>query len=79
MGELEGGAGGRGPDEAADELHAGVRDAARGGRRGRGEKGGRRQGERRGKESKPPVEEEDDKTFDAAYKEVAAKVAALTA
>ena len=32
-----------------------------------------------GKDSKPPVEEEDDKTFDAAYKEVAAKVAALTA
>ena len=33
-----------------------------------------------GKEgSKPPVEEEDDATFDAAYKEVAAKVAALTA
>lgn len=29
--------------------------------------------------SKPPVEEEDDATFDAAYKEVAAKVAALTA
>jgi H/ACA ribonucleoprotein complex subunit 2 len=33
-----------------------------------------------GKEgAKAPVEEEDDKTFDAAYKEVAAKVAALTA
>ena len=32
-----------------------------------------------GKDSKPPVEEEVDKTFDAAYKEVAAKVAALTA
>ena len=36
-------------------------------------------GKKDGKESKPPVEEEDDKTFDAAYKEVAAKVAALTA
>ena len=33
-----------------------------------------------GKEgAKAPVEEEDDKTFDAAYKEVVAKVAALTA
>ena len=36
-------------------------------------KGGGKEG------AKAPVEEEDDKTFDAAYKEVAAKVAALTA
>ena len=40
-----------------------------------------KEGGKEGKEGskKPPVEEEDDATFDAAYKEVAAKVAALTA